>query len=158
MKGNNKWQSCSQKVPQNCGAMHLSQVGSGACTGILTVRAQHFHLSLRGRCTDLPIHIGAIFADLQAVPNLGTWHGSERKLSHPCSVYHNSPFFTMTIISAHSFRNIQQIDGHLCGSRALAEPPDCIRKLCQKSKLVACAPLAPVRTGGFGECIYFHPC
>jgi hypothetical protein len=48
MKGNNEWQSCSQKVPQNCGVMHWSQVGSGASTGILTVRTQQFYLSLRG--------------------------------------------------------------------------------------------------------------
>jgi carboxylesterase type B len=48
MKGNNKWQSCTHKAPQNCGAMHLSHLGLGACTGILTVRAQQFHLSLRG--------------------------------------------------------------------------------------------------------------
>jgi hypothetical protein len=32
------------KVRQNCGVMHLSyHLGSGACTGILTVRAQQFH-------------------------------------------------------------------------------------------------------------------
>jgi carboxylesterase type B len=48
MKGNNKWKSCTHKAPQNCGAMHLSHLGSGACTGILTVRAQQSHLSLRG--------------------------------------------------------------------------------------------------------------
>jgi hypothetical protein len=37
-------------------------------------------LSERQR-TDLPMHIGAIFADLQPVPNLGVWHGSECKSS-----------------------------------------------------------------------------
>ena len=31
--------------------------------------------------TDLPMHIGATFADLQPVPNLGAWHGSECKSS-----------------------------------------------------------------------------
>jgi hypothetical protein len=31
--------------------------------------------------TDLPMHIGAIFANLQPVPNLGVWHGSECKSS-----------------------------------------------------------------------------
>jgi len=31
------------------------------------------------RRADLPMHIGAIFADLQPVPNLGAWHGSECK-------------------------------------------------------------------------------
>jgi hypothetical protein len=81
MKGNNKWQSRSQKVPQNCGAMHLCQVGSGACTGIRTVRSQQFDLSLRGKRTDLAMHIGATFANLQSIPDLGVWHGSECKSS-----------------------------------------------------------------------------
>ena len=31
--------------------------------------------------TDLPMHVGAIFADLQPLPNLGAWHGSERRSS-----------------------------------------------------------------------------
>jgi hypothetical protein len=60
--------------------MRLSRLGSEAYTGILTVRAQLFRSSLRRRA-DLPMHIGAIFADLQLVPNLGAWHGSERKSS-----------------------------------------------------------------------------
>jgi hypothetical protein len=114
--------------------------------------------------TDLPMHIGATFPNLQPIPNLGAWHGSECKSSESCPVNHyNEFFFTMIITplpyrSAHSFRNIQQVDGHLCGSRALAKPPDCIRKLRQKSKLVPGASLAPVRTRGFVECIYSHPC
>ena len=78
MKGNNKWKSYSQKVPQNCGVMHLCHVGSGACTGILTVRVQQFHLSLRG---SVLMHIGAIFANIQPLPNLGAYHASECKSS-----------------------------------------------------------------------------
>ena len=31
--------------------------------------------------TDLPIYIGAVFASLQPLPNLGAWHGSECKSS-----------------------------------------------------------------------------
>jgi hypothetical protein len=31
--------------------------------------------------------------------------------------------------SAHSLRNIQHIDSHYLRSRAVAEPPDCIREL-----------------------------
>ena len=90
--------------------------------------------------------------------------GTAQKVSHPCSVFHNNDFFfTMIVIplpfrSAHSFRNIQQVDGHLFGSRVLAQPPDCIRKLCQKSVHVASASLAPVRTRGFGESLYSHAC
>ena len=145
-----------KKVPQNCGVMHLCQVGSGACTGMHLRYVQAISFISERQRTDLSMHIGAIFADLPPLPNLGVFHGSECKSSM-------SLFFTMIIIrlpfrSAYSFRNIQQIDGHLCGSRALAEPPDCIRKLCQKSKLVAGASLAPVRTGGFGECMYSHAC
>ena len=30
---------------------------------------------------DLPMYIGATFADLQPLPNLGAWHGSECKSS-----------------------------------------------------------------------------
>jgi len=29
--------------------------------------------------TDLPMHIGAIFANIQPLPNLGAYHGSECK-------------------------------------------------------------------------------
>jgi len=39
------------------------------------------------QCTDLPMYIGAEFADLQFLPNLGVWHGSECKSSmSPASV------------------------------------------------------------------------
>ena len=31
--------------------------------------------------SDLPMHVGAIFANLQPLPKLGAWHGSERKSS-----------------------------------------------------------------------------
>ena len=31
--------------------------------------------------TDVPIHVGATFANLQPVPDLGVWHGSECKSS-----------------------------------------------------------------------------
>jgi hypothetical protein len=45
----------------------------GTCTAVPVI-------SERQR-TDLPMHIGAIFANLQPVPNLGVWHGSECKSS-----------------------------------------------------------------------------
>ena len=48
----------------------------GTCTGISFI-------SERQR-TDLPMHIGAIFADLQPLPNLGAFHGSECKSSMSC--------------------------------------------------------------------------
>jgi len=31
--------------------------------------------------TDLPMYIGATFANLQSIPDLGVWHGSECKSS-----------------------------------------------------------------------------
>jgi hypothetical protein len=34
--------------------------------------------------TDLPMHIGATFANLQSIPNLRVWHGSECKSSISC--------------------------------------------------------------------------
>lgn len=48
--------------------------------------------------TDIPVHVGAVFADLQLVPNLGAWHGSECKSSLP--VYHIS-----TLASSWHFSN-----------------------------------------------------
>jgi len=39
---------------------------------------------LKRECTDLPMHIGATFANLQPLPNLGVWHGSECKSSMSC--------------------------------------------------------------------------
>jgi hypothetical protein len=36
--------------------------------------------------TNIPVHVGAEFADLQPLPDLGVWHGSECKSS--ISVYH----------------------------------------------------------------------
>ena len=37
--------------------------------------------------TDLPTHIGAMFADLQPFPDLGVWHGSECKSCISCISY-----------------------------------------------------------------------
>ena len=45
----------------------------GTCTAVRSI-------SERQR-TDLVMHIGATFANLQSLPNLGAWHGSECKLS-----------------------------------------------------------------------------
>ena len=45
------------------------------------------------RRTDSPMHIGAIFANLQPVPNLGAWDGSECK-----SYIHNNGFYRHTSI------------------------------------------------------------
>jgi carboxylesterase type B len=93
---------------------------------------------------------GAVFADLQPFPDLGAWHGSECKslislisrISHWCSrlifmtISYNN-LHTLPFHSAHSLRNIQHIDSHLPRSRVVAEPPDCICKLCQRSKRIA---------------------
>ena len=68
-----------KKAAQNYGAMHLSRVGSRGCTGTHTVHRQ-FYLSLR-QSAYLPTHIGAAFADLQPLPDLGVWHTSECKSS-----------------------------------------------------------------------------
>ena len=59
--------------------MHLSRVGSRGCTGTHTVH-RLFYLSLR-QSAYLPTHIGAAFADLQPLPDLGVWHTSECKSS-----------------------------------------------------------------------------
>jgi hypothetical protein len=47
----------------------------GTCTAVPFISERQRH------GTDLPMHIGAIFANLQPVPNLGVWHGSECKSS-----------------------------------------------------------------------------
>ena len=44
--------------------------------------------------------------------------------------------------SAHSLRDVQQINGHLRRNRALADPPVRIRKLCQEPNHLAGAKLA----------------
>ena len=61
------------------------------------------------RRADPPMHVGAIFDDLQPIPNLGAWHGSEGKTSMSIMsfVYNDGHTFTISQIrSAHSFRNI----------------------------------------------------
>jgi hypothetical protein len=55
----------------SCGVRSVYRYTYGTCTTVpfISVR-QH---------TDLLMHIGAIFANLQSLPNLGAWHGSECK-------------------------------------------------------------------------------
>jgi len=98
-----------------------------------------FSLS-RDKDIDISIHLGAVFADLQPIPNLGAWHGSECKSSTSCHSAWCSGFL-MTVSpsylprnSTHSLRDIQQIDSHCRRSRAVEEPPDRIRQLCQRSR------------------------
>jgi hypothetical protein len=64
--------------------MHLCQVGSGACTGTHTVCFALIISVFEGQDIDAPIHLGAVFSDLQPYPNLGAWHGSECKSSVFC--------------------------------------------------------------------------
>ena len=40
-------------------------------------------LALENEDRDTLIHSGATFADLQLLPNLGAWHGSECKSAYP---------------------------------------------------------------------------
>lgn len=49
------------------------------CTGTHTVRLQQEPFTSERQIVDLLTHIGAIFSDFQPFPDLGAWHGSERK-------------------------------------------------------------------------------
>ena len=106
-----------------------------------------------GKAIDAPIHLGAVFADLQPYPNLGAWHGSECKSFIPCRSSRCFGFLmtdslrqpTLTYQPCNSVNplwDIQQIDSHCRRSRAVAEPPDRIRDLCQRSDELPGAQLA----------------
>jgi len=81
MKGNNNWQSCFKKSPAklwsdafvSSGVRSVYRYTYGTRTAVPFI--------LERQCTDPPTHIGATFANLQTVPNLGAWHGSECKSS-----------------------------------------------------------------------------
>jgi hypothetical protein len=72
--------------------MRLSRVGSKACTDIHTV-CSHVSSAPENEDGDALIHSGATFADLQLLPNLGAWHGSECKSTISCHLARYSGIF-----------------------------------------------------------------
>src|SRR5258707_2290152 len=87
VKRNNNWQTCSHKSPTklwsdafvSSGIKNVYRYTYGTPTAVPFISEK--------QRANLLLHIGATFANIQPLPNLGAWHGSECTSSIYCILY-----------------------------------------------------------------------